>query len=101
MIVKDIMKKSVARCAPDGDVASVVEVMRNHDCGFLPVVDSHGKSVVTPVKVGPSDITHTLVESGLKEGDQVIVGPYKVLEGLANDTKVRDERTVTTQPSKR
>jgi len=39
------------------------------------------------------------IESGLKDGDQVIVGPYKVLEGLANDTKVRDEKTVTTQPT--
>lgn len=59
-----------------------------------------GKAVVTPVKVGPSDVTHTLIESGLSDGDQVIVGPYKVLEGLANDTKVKDEKTVTTQPSK-
>ena len=59
-----------------------------------------GKALVTPVKVGPSDITHTLIESGLTEGDQVIVGPYKVLEGLANDTNVRDEKTVTTQPTK-
>ncbi|CAN5644794.1 efflux RND transporter periplasmic adaptor subunit [soil metagenome] len=58
-----------------------------------------GKSVVTPVKVGPSDVTHTLIESGLKECDEVIVGPYKVLENLANDQKVKDEKTVTTQPS--
>jgi CBS domain-containing protein len=42
MIVKDVMKKAVATCAPDGDLASVVEVMRERDCGFLPVVDSHG-----------------------------------------------------------
>jgi HlyD family secretion protein len=57
-----------------------------------------GKAVVTPVKVGPSDVTHTLIESGLKDGDQVIVGPYKVLESLAHDQRVRDEKTVTTQP---
>ena len=59
-----------------------------------------GKAVVTPVKVGPSDVTHTLIESGVKEGDTVIVGPYKVLEGLAHDQKVRDEKTATTQPTK-
>jgi HlyD family secretion protein len=58
-----------------------------------------GKAVVTPVKVGPSDMTHSLVESGLKEGDEVIVGPYKVLEKLAHDEKVKDEKTVTTQPT--
>jgi len=62
----------------------------------------NGKSVVTPVKVGPSDVTHTIIDSGLAEGDQVIVGPYKVLEKLANDQKVKDEKTVpsSTQPVK-
>ena len=62
----------------------------------------NGKSVVTPVKVGPSDVTHTIIDSGLADGDQVIVGPYKVLEKLANDQKVKDEKTVpsSTQPVK-
>jgi len=55
-----------------------------------------GKAVVTPVKVGPSDATHTLVESGLTEADSVIVGPYKVLEKLKHDQKVEDERASAT-----
>jgi CBS domain-containing protein len=42
MIVKDIMKKAVATCAPESDLASVIDTMRGRDCGFLPVVDSHG-----------------------------------------------------------
>jgi len=42
MIVKDIMKKAVATSPPEGDLASVVEIMRERDCGFLPVVDTHG-----------------------------------------------------------
>lgn len=42
MIVKDIMRKGVATCAPDSDLASVIDTMRERDCGFLPVVDSHG-----------------------------------------------------------
>jgi len=42
MIVKDIMKKAVATCAPDSDLGSIIDVMRDRDCGFLPVVDSHG-----------------------------------------------------------
>ena len=62
------------------------------------VVD--GKAIVTPVRVGASDVTKTIIESGLNEGEQVIVGPYKVLEKLANDQKVKDEKTVTTQPVK-
>lgn len=59
-----------------------------------------GKAVVTPVKVGPSDIQRTIIEAGLSEGEVVIVGPYKALEPLKHDDKVRDEKTVTTQPSK-
>ena len=42
MNVKDIMKREVATCAPENDLQSVIDVMRDRDCGFLPVVDSHG-----------------------------------------------------------
>ena len=42
MIVKDVMKTAVAACAPDGDLETAVRIMRDRDCGFLPVVDSHG-----------------------------------------------------------
>src|SRR6516225_7833707 len=45
MIVKDIMKRAVATSAPESDLASVIETMRERDCGFLPVVDSHGMVV--------------------------------------------------------
>lgn len=53
-----------------------------------------GKAVVTPVKIGPSDLTHTVITAGLVEGDKVVVGPYKVLDGLKHDRKLRDERQV-------
>ena len=47
-----------------------------------------GKAVVTPVTVGPSNATHTIIKSGLTPGDRVVSGPYKILETLANDAKV-------------
>jgi len=52
-----------------------------------------GKAVVTPVKLGVTDATHTQIISGLADGDQVIVGPYKVLESLQHDQSVYDDRT--------
>lgn len=52
------------------------------------VVD--GKTVVTPVEVGPSDQSHTLVVAGLNAGDMVVSGPYKALDTLKHDTAVRD-----------
>lgn len=53
-----------------------------------------GKSVVTPVKMGKSDLRSTIIKSGLNEGDKVIVGPYKVLEHLGHDQNVQDEREI-------
>jgi len=50
------------------------------------------KAVVTPVETGPSDLTHTIILSGISDDDKIIVGPYKVLESLAHEQKVRDER---------
>ena len=52
------------------------------------------KSTVTPVTIGPSDMTHIIIESGLSEDDTIIVGPYKILEGLKHDQNVKDERQV-------
>jgi hypothetical protein len=57
-----------------------------------------GKAIITPVEVGPSDLTHSAILAGLNEGDQIITGPYKVFEKLAHDQKVKDEKTATTQP---
>ncbi len=60
----------------------------------------NGKAIVTPVKVGPSDVQRTVIEAGLNEGDVIIAGPYKALEPLKHNDFVKDETTVTTQPSK-
>lgn len=57
-----------------------------------------GKAVVTPVVVGSSDLTYTIIKSGLSEGEMLITGPYKALEKLAHDQKVKDEKAAT-QPS--
>lgn len=82
------------------DLRNLPEVDQNKT--FATVVYRHvnGKAVVTPVRVGPSDVTHTIIHSGLTEGDPVIVGPYKVLEGIQHDQAVKDEKDApATQPS--
>ena len=56
--------------------------------------DLDEKTVVTPVTIGPSDMTHIIIKSGLSAEDKIVVGPYKVLEGIGHDQKVRDEREV-------
>lgn len=54
----------------------------------------NGKAVATPVKIGQSDLTHTIITSGLTGQDNVIVGPYKVLESIKHDQRIQDEREV-------
>jgi HlyD family secretion protein len=70
---------------------------------FTPVVYRYidGKTVVTPVKIGPSNLTHTVILSGINEDDRIIIGPYKELEGLSHDKKVRDEREVEAEKQKK
>jgi HlyD family secretion protein len=50
-----------------------------------------GKAIATPVRTGPSNLTDTIVLDGIKEGDQVITGPYKALERLKDGDRVMQE----------
>jgi HlyD family secretion protein len=51
-----------------------------------------GKAVVTPVKIGRSDLTHTIITAGITDEDKIVVGPYKVLEKLKHEQTLQDER---------
>ena len=50
------------------------------------------KAVVTPVQIGQSNLTHTIIKSGITEEDKIVVGPYKVLESIKHDQLIQDER---------
>jgi len=53
-----------------------------------------GKAVATPVKIGASNTTQTIIKSGLMAEDKIVVGPYKELENFKHDQKIQDEREV-------
>ena len=59
-----------------------------------------GKAVVTPVKTGPSDMTHIIVESGITEDDKIVIGPYKVLDTIKHDQIIKDEQEVKEEAEK-
>jgi HlyD family secretion protein len=50
------------------------------------------RAVVTPVKIGQSNLTHTIIESGVTEKDKIVVGPYKILESIKHNQLIQDER---------
>jgi len=51
-----------------------------------------GKAMATPVKIGASNTTQTLIESGLIAEDRIVIGPYKELEKLKHEQLIADER---------
>jgi CBS-domain-containing membrane protein len=40
MLIKDLMTRDVSSCSPENNLAELAELMRNHQCGALPIVDS-------------------------------------------------------------
>ena len=60
-----------------------------------------GKAVVTPIKIGQSDMTHTIVKEGITAEDKIVVGPYTVLEKLVHNQKIKDEREAESKKKKK
>lgn len=68
-------------------VYRVVKVEGKTDRDGKPVM----KTIATPVSVGSSDLTRTVVIAGLKEGETIIVGPFKSLQNLKHDQEIVEE----------
>jgi len=53
-----------------------------------------GKAIATPVTIGASDLTDTIILGGVEADDVIISGPFKVLQKLKHEQKCIDEETV-------
>jgi HlyD family secretion protein len=61
---------------------------------------SHGgrlRSEFVPVSTGITGATDIEVTTGLKAGDEIVIGPYKVLRTLKNDAKLKRDNAALTQ----
>lgn len=71
MTVNEIMKKGVATCGPQDDLATAAKIMHERHCGFVPVVDSRGMvtGVLTDrdVCLFASDTSRSLSRIGVKD----------------------------------
>jgi len=52
-------------------------------------VRKDGKAMITPVTTVASSLTRTAIKEGLEEGVEVIVGPFSILQNLADGSPVR------------
>ncbi|MDX2148985.1 MAG: efflux RND transporter periplasmic adaptor subunit [Planctomycetota bacterium] len=55
------------------------------------------KAIATPVQAGSSDLTRTVIIAGLKAGDRIVTGPFKVLQTLQHDAEVVEEGAAATK----
>jgi HlyD family secretion protein len=49
-----------------------------------------GKARAVPVKIGASDLTSTVILAGLKESDEIVIGPFKALIALKDNEAIKD-----------
>ncbi|MHC4997266.1 MAG: efflux RND transporter periplasmic adaptor subunit, partial [Planctomycetota bacterium] len=61
---------------------------------FTPIVYRFvdDRALATPVEIGASDDTHTIILAGLDAGDRIIDGPFNTLEELKHEQKVKDKK---------
>lgn len=57
-----------------------------------------GRTVATPVSIGPSDLAETVILAGLAEGQRVITGPFKTLIEMKDEQLVKDEAEPEEKP---
>jgi len=50
-----------------------------------------GKAKATPVTLGSGNLTHRIITAGLSQEDQIVIGPYRVLDDLKHDQALKDE----------
>lgn len=83
----DLLPKDIRENSPEVEKSKVLSA----------VIFRHikSKAVVTPVIFGTSDATHTIIKSGISQDDEIIVGPFKVLEGLRHLQKVKEEEDMS------
>ena len=104
MKVKDIMTTEPACCTPDSPLQEAAQMMVDHDCGEIPVVDNLKN--YTPVGViTDRDITCRVVAKGLNPlemqvGDHMTASPISVMpdDSLDECYRVLEENQIRRVP---
>ena len=85
-------KKSSVQAAAPGAADSKEEMQ-----GVF-VIRGKNDAAFVPVSTGISGTTDIEVNSGLKEGDEIVTGSYKVLRTLRNGARVKIDNSVKAKP---
>ena len=80
----------------DVEVEEIPDRLRDHPLVDLTKKTSQlvfrlddGKAMLVPVRIGPSNLSNTIISEGLEVGDRVVVGPYKALDKLKDSDQIQ------------
>jgi len=100
--ISAVVVKSDTTATPQDAVAQLKEkeqekktgvTNKKFECVFVKVGD---KAVLRPITTGVQDDTNIEVTSGLKKGDEVIIGPYTLVSKELNpNDKIRTKQSTT------
>ena len=67
----------------------------DHNKTFARIVyrNVNGHAIATPVTIGVSDLRNTAILSGLSVDDEIVVGPWAVLQTIENDLAIRRKQS--------
>lgn len=83
---------------PPAVVNAGVGIDRGKAFARVVFVSEGGVARPRAVRLGTSDLTHTIIEEGLTGEEQVIVGPFRALADLRDGRLVRDETEAAPSP---
>lgn len=86
---QSLLEKKLDDLPADLADSPLVDRIRKKAIVVFRMVD--GKAVLTPIKIGASNLAETMVVEGLSDGDIVVTGPYRVLERLKQGDRIREE----------
>lgn len=86
---QSLMERKIDDLPPTLVDHPLVDKVRKKATVVFRMVD--GRTVVTPVRTGASNLADTMILEGVSEGDVVVTGPYRVLERLKDGEPIREE----------
>lgn len=77
------------------------QVDRNKTFARIVYRNVDGRAIATPVTIGQSDLQNTAILAGLNIGDEIVVGPWAILQTIKHEDPIRsiETRDETTTPA--
>jgi CBS domain-containing protein len=81
MTARELMSTPPRTCQPNTDLAAVTQLMWNHDCGFVPVVDAAGHlaGVITDRDICVASATRRLLPERISAAQAMSASVYACL----------------------